>query len=117
MYFNVDFGGESGARMVFELYDKIVPRTAKNFLELCKTKKYQRSIFHRVIPGFMAQVRFTPLNQRKQKHLLNPVSNVYIFFSRTNALARIHREVISRDSMEREVVRFMEASSRTRISR
>ena len=116
MYFNVDFGGESGARMVFELYDKIVPRTAKNFLELCKRKKYQRSIFHRVIPGFMAQVRFTPLNQRKQKHLLNPVSNVF-FFSRTNALARIHREVISRDSMEREVVRFMEASSRTRISR
>merc|ERR1712224_178378 len=39
----------------FGLYDSVVPKTAKNFAELCKTDKYKGSKFHRIIPNFMAQ--------------------------------------------------------------
>ncbi|MFA5948394.1 MAG: peptidylprolyl isomerase [Candidatus Gracilibacteria bacterium] len=36
-------------------YTKLVPETTKNFLELAKAGKYDGSIFHRVIDGFMIQ--------------------------------------------------------------
>ncbi|KAF8252377.1 hypothetical protein K440DRAFT_633673, partial [Wilcoxina mikolae CBS 423.85] len=46
-------------RIEFKLYDDIVPKTAKNFRELCLAKEvgqgYTKSKFHRVISGFMAQ--------------------------------------------------------------
>jgi len=38
-----------------ELFDNIVPKTSENFILLCKNKKYNDSIFHRVIKGFMIQ--------------------------------------------------------------
>lgn len=38
-----------------ELYDSIVPKTAENFRELCRQKKYVETPFHRVIKGFMIQ--------------------------------------------------------------
>lgn len=37
------------------LYTKDVPETAKNFAELAKDKKYDDTIFHRVINNFMIQ--------------------------------------------------------------
>ena len=45
------------------MYDKTVPKTAENFYELCKGDKkdgeqklaFAHSMFHRIIPGFMAQ--------------------------------------------------------------
>ena len=38
-----------------ELYDSIVPKTAENFRELCRQKRYVGTPFHRVIKGFMIQ--------------------------------------------------------------
>ena len=45
-------------RIVFNLFEKNVPKTAKNFRELCKQPEgqgYKGSTFHRVIPQFMLQ--------------------------------------------------------------
>merc|ERR1719396_323354 len=38
-----------------EIYLDRVPRTASNFIDLCKTGFYNGIHFHRVIPGFMDQ--------------------------------------------------------------
>ncbi|CAG8547831.1 33101_t:CDS:2 [Gigaspora margarita] len=57
-YFDVATDDESLGRIVFELRRDKVPKTAENFLELCKREKgqgYKGSIFHRIIPQFMVQ--------------------------------------------------------------
>lgn len=38
-----------------ELNHRRAPQTVKNFLKYVKTKDYDQTIFHRVIPGFMIQ--------------------------------------------------------------
>ncbi|EGG03710.1 uncharacterized protein MELLADRAFT_89962 [Melampsora larici-populina 98AG31] len=58
VYFEVTAGGKPLGRIEFELYDSDVPKTARNFRELCTGQNdygYLNSIFHRVIPGFMLQ--------------------------------------------------------------
>jgi peptidylprolyl isomerase len=57
-FFDVKIGNKDPERIEFILYDSVVPKTAKNFLELCKKSKpegYKGSRFHRIIPNFMAQ--------------------------------------------------------------
>ena len=63
-YFDISIGGKPKGRIVFELYNDIVPKTAENFYKLCegncgmsKSKpdvplSYKGSIFHRVIKDF-----------------------------------------------------------------
>ena len=65
VYFDIAIDSKPAGRIVMELFDEIVPKTAENFRALCtgemgmgKTGKplhYKGSIFHRIIPGFMAQ--------------------------------------------------------------
>lgn len=65
VFFEVSIGGEKSGRIEFELFNKIVPKTAENFRCLCTGEKgkgssgkplhFKKSGFHRVIPGFMLQ--------------------------------------------------------------
>ncbi|MEU9253612.1 peptidylprolyl isomerase [Streptomyces sp. NPDC048270] len=58
VYFDITINGEPKGRIVFNLFDDVVPQTARNFRELCTGQNgfgYAGSGFHRVIPQFMLQ--------------------------------------------------------------
>ena len=62
VFFNVEYpaksGGNTTGKIVFKLYDDVVPKTTRNFRELCTGQNgygYAGSGFHRVIPQFMLQ--------------------------------------------------------------
>ncbi|KAG6558247.1 hypothetical protein Mapa_000430 [Marchantia paleacea] len=66
VFFDITIDGDPAGRMIIELYADSVPKTAENFRALCTGEKgvgavtgkalhFKGSIFHRVIPGFMAQ--------------------------------------------------------------
>jgi hypothetical protein len=58
LQFDITIGGQPAGRMVFKLYDDVVPKTAKNFRELATGAHgfgYEGSGFHRIIPQFMLQ--------------------------------------------------------------
>jgi cyclophilin family peptidyl-prolyl cis-trans isomerase len=52
--FNIGVNGEYVGRVVFQLYDDIVPKTCENFIQLAKSK-YAGTMFHRISPGFCIQ--------------------------------------------------------------
>jgi hypothetical protein len=54
MQFNVAIDSKPAGRIVFRLYDDVVPRTAQNFRELATGQHgfgYTDSSFHRIIPN------------------------------------------------------------------
>merc|ERR1719229_1201682 len=66
VYLEVEISNVNIGRMIFKLYNSIVPKTCENFRCLCNGERgqglitkmplnFQSSKFHRVIPGFMAQ--------------------------------------------------------------
>uniref|UniRef100_A0A673IJC4 Peptidyl-prolyl cis-trans isomerase n=1 Tax=Sinocyclocheilus rhinocerous TaxID=307959 RepID=A0A673IJC4_9TELE len=60
VFFDIAVDDERAGRVVMELFAHLVPRTAENFRALCTGEmgfSYRRSIFHRIIPDFMCQVR------------------------------------------------------------
>ncbi|MBT2389733.1 peptidylprolyl isomerase [Streptomyces sp. ISL-1] len=58
VFFDITINDEPAGRIVFALFDDVVPKTAKNFRELATGEHgfgYEGSSFHRVIPDFMLQ--------------------------------------------------------------
>ncbi|HEV3145053.1 MAG TPA: peptidylprolyl isomerase [Gemmataceae bacterium] len=63
VFFDISIDGKPAGKIVFELFADTVPKTAKNFQELCvgttnaagKKLGYKGSSFHRIIPDFMCQ--------------------------------------------------------------
>jgi cyclophilin family peptidyl-prolyl cis-trans isomerase len=58
-YFFVSIAGAKPRKIVFELFNDLVPLTCQNFLSFCESqdssKTYKGTYFHRIIPGFMVQ--------------------------------------------------------------
>ncbi|CDO75762.1 hypothetical protein BN946_scf184921.g38 [Trametes cinnabarina] len=58
VYFDITINDNPAGRIVFRLFDDVVPKTARNFRELATGQHgygYKGSSFHRIIPNFMLQ--------------------------------------------------------------
>uniref|UniRef100_A0A0G4FU62 Peptidyl-prolyl cis-trans isomerase n=1 Tax=Chromera velia CCMP2878 TaxID=1169474 RepID=A0A0G4FU62_9ALVE len=84
VYLDVSVDGVRSGRLILGLYGELLPRTTKNFEEICrgstplpsapagKMMTFAGSVFHRIIPGFMAQVRCS--KEKKSAVVLSDLS-------------------------------------------
>lgn len=57
-YFDIEIKGQPSGRIIFQLFNQVVPKTVENFRQISTGEcgfSYKGSPFHRVIPGFMLQ--------------------------------------------------------------
>ncbi|GGP95130.1 hypothetical protein GCM10010278_86160 [Streptomyces melanogenes] len=62
VYFDIAVDGKDAGRIVFRLFDDVVPETSRNFRQLATGRHgfgYAGSAFHRVTPQFMQGGDFT----------------------------------------------------------
>jgi cyclophilin family peptidyl-prolyl cis-trans isomerase len=60
VYLSISADNELLGMVTIELFSHIVPKTAENFRALCTGQKgfgLRNSVFHRIVPDFMCQVR------------------------------------------------------------
>ncbi len=62
---------EGRGAITMELYPKAAPKTVEHFVDLCKKGFYNGMLFHRVIPGFVAQVGDPGSKKLKPEDLRN----------------------------------------------
>ncbi len=55
VFLRIEMNGEDMGFIKIKLFNNIVPKTCENFRQLCQTKKYVSSPFHRIIKDFMIQ--------------------------------------------------------------
>merc|ERR1711983_123360 len=60
VFFDIQIDGRDSGRIVMELFDEVVPLTARNFYSIASGQNqqgytYRGTIFHRIIPQFMIQ--------------------------------------------------------------
>ena len=55
VYFDIYENNKELGKIIIKLFSEVVPYTCENFRELCRTKKYANSPFHRIIKDFMIQ--------------------------------------------------------------
>ena len=111
VFMDIDIGGEPAGRIVVGLYGNLVPKTAENFATLASgnTKVgYKGSTFHRVIPGFVLQVRAT---HRVDAHKRKPGPRPREL---TNRTCRVE---ILKEETAQEGTAFTDARSQTKASR
>lgn len=81
----------SAGNIELELFDDKAPVSSENFLRYVDEGFYNGTVFHRVIPGFMAQAGgFTPDLEQKNTHapIINEASNGVTNQRGTLAMAR-----------------------------
>jgi peptidylprolyl isomerase len=58
LQFDIEINNRTAGRIIFKLFDDVVPKTARNFRELATGQHgfgYEGSTIHRVIPSFVLQ--------------------------------------------------------------
>jgi len=58
LQFDIEINSTNAGRIIFKLFDDVVPKTAKNFRELATGQHgfgYKGSTIHRIIPHFILQ--------------------------------------------------------------
>ena len=98
VFFDVEIRGKEVGRIEFELFDRIVPKTSRNFRALCTGEKgksrsghrlfFKGCPFHRIIPDFMIQGGDFTEGNGTGGESCGPVGFMNLFSENTNTIAQ-----------------------------